>query len=165
MADPHPSGRPNCLAFALRDGHRSFGIACQLAIGTAVAWLCVASDLAKKPKKGKARSGQQANGLVALRLRSVTTHPTLGYSCSCQATFDVWRSEAPSVRPNRFRTTDLQQPPPSASHDHPTLTNRIHIRQLWAQYTDAILLNDNRRADNLRTEISRAEREELQVEC
>ena len=46
-----------------------------------------------------------------------------------------------------------------------TLTNRIHIRQLWAQYTDAILLNDNRRADNLRTEISRAEREELQSEC
>ena len=43
-----------------------------------------------------------------------------------------------------------------------TLTNRIHIRQLWAQYTDAILLNDNRRADNLRAEISRAEQEELQ---
>ena len=46
-----------------------------------------------------------------------------------------------------------------------TLTNRICIRQLWAQYTDAILLNDNRRADNLRAEISRAEREELQAEC
>ena len=61
-----------------------------------------------------------------------------------------------------------------------TLTNRLHIRQLWAQYTDAILLNDNRRADNrradnrradnrradnLRAEISRAEREELQAEC
>lgn len=28
-----------------------------------------------------------------------------------------------------------------------TLTNRIRIRELWAQYTDAILLNDNRRAD------------------
>ena len=39
-----------------------------------------------------------------------------------------------------------------------TLTNRIHIRELWAQYTDAILLNDNRRADTLRAEISRAER-------
>ena len=46
-----------------------------------------------------------------------------------------------------------------------TLTNRIHIRELWAQYTDAILLNDNRRADTLRAEISRAEREELQSEC
>ena len=46
-----------------------------------------------------------------------------------------------------------------------TLTNRLHIRQLWAQYTDAILLNDNRRADTLRAEISRAEREELQSEC
>ena len=42
-----------------------------------------------------------------------------------------------------------------------TLTNRIHIRELWAQYTDAILANDNLRAD-----ISRAEREELdQAEC
>ena len=46
-----------------------------------------------------------------------------------------------------------------------TLTNRIHIRELWAQYTDAILLKDNRRADTLRAEISRAEREELQSEC
>ena len=46
-----------------------------------------------------------------------------------------------------------------------TLTNRIHIRQLWAQYTDAILANDNRRADTLRAEISKAEREELQAEC
>ena len=46
-----------------------------------------------------------------------------------------------------------------------TLTNRIHIRELWAQYTDAILLNDNRRADTLRAEISRAEREELHSEC
>ena len=47
-----------------------------------------------------------------------------------------------------------------------TLTNRIHIRELWAQYTDAILANDNRRADNLRADISRAEREELdQAEC
>ena len=43
-----------------------------------------------------------------------------------------------------------------------TLTNRLHIRQLWAQYTDAILANDNRRADNLRADISRAEREELE---
>ena len=42
-----------------------------------------------------------------------------------------------------------------------TLTNRIRIRELWAQYTDAILANDNLRAD-----ISRAEREELdQAEC
>jgi len=46
-----------------------------------------------------------------------------------------------------------------------TLTNRIHIRELWAQYTDAILANDNRRADTLRAEISKAEREELQAEC
>ena len=46
-----------------------------------------------------------------------------------------------------------------------TLTNRIHIRELWAQYTDAILASDNRRADHLRAEISRAEREELQSEC
>ena len=46
-----------------------------------------------------------------------------------------------------------------------TLTNRIRIRELWAQYTNAILANDNRRADNLRAEISRAEREELQSEC
>ena len=46
-----------------------------------------------------------------------------------------------------------------------TLTNRIRIRQLWAQYTDAILLNDNRQADTLRAAISRAEREELQAEC
>ena len=46
-----------------------------------------------------------------------------------------------------------------------TLTNRIHIRELWAQYTDAILLNDNRQADTLRAAISRAEREELQAEC
>ena len=46
-----------------------------------------------------------------------------------------------------------------------TLTNRIHIRQLWAQYTDAILASDTRRADTLRAAISRAEREELQAEC
>ena len=47
-----------------------------------------------------------------------------------------------------------------------TLTSRTHIRALWAQYTDAILLSDNRRADFLRAEISRAEREELdQAEC
>lgn len=45
-----------------------------------------------------------------------------------------------------------------------TLTNRNHIRQLWAQYTDAILLSDNRRADILRAEISRAELAELQAE-
>ena len=46
-----------------------------------------------------------------------------------------------------------------------TLTNRIHIRELWAQYTDAILASDTRRADTLRAAISRAEREELQAEC
>ena len=45
------------------------------------------------------------------------------------------------------------------------LTTRIRMRQLWAQYTDAILLNDNRQADTLRAAISRAEREELQAEC
>ena len=46
-----------------------------------------------------------------------------------------------------------------------TLSNRVHIRALWAQYTEAILLSDNRRAELLRAEISRAEREELQAEC
>ena len=46
-----------------------------------------------------------------------------------------------------------------------TLTNRIRMRQLWAQYTDAILASDTRRADTLRVAISRAEREELQAEC
>ena len=45
-----------------------------------------------------------------------------------------------------------------------TLTNRVHIRELWAQYTDAILASDTRRADTLRAAISRAEREELQAE-
>jgi len=29
------------------------------------------------------------------------------------------------------------------------LTNRIHMRQLWAYDTDAILGSDNRRADTL----------------
>ena len=47
-----------------------------------------------KTEKGKTRSGQQANGFVALRLRSVTTHLMLGYSCSCRATLDAWEDEA-----------------------------------------------------------------------
>ena len=46
-----------------------------------------------------------------------------------------------------------------------TLTNRVHIRELWAKYTDAILASDTRRADALRAAISRSEREELQAEC
>ena len=46
-----------------------------------------------------------------------------------------------------------------------TLTHRVHIRELWAQYTDAILASDTRLADILRASISRAEREELQAEC
>ena len=47
-----------------------------------------------------------------------------------------------------------------------TLTNRVHIRQLWSEYTDAILAGDGGRADRVRAEISKAERDELsQAEC
>ena len=46
-----------------------------------------------------------------------------------------------------------------------TLTHRVHIRELWAQYTDAILASDNHQADILRAAIIWAERQELQAEC
>lgn len=79
----------------------------------------------RKTEKGKARSGQQANVFVVLRLRSVTAHLALGCSCSCRATLDAWRSEATSVRPNRFRTPDLPTFPRGAHghHPHPSRTH------------------------------------------
>ena len=80
----------------------------------------------RKTEKGKARSGQQANVFVVLRLRSVTARLALGCSCSCRATIDAWRSEATSVRPNRFRTTDLQPPHSQASHSHHPHKSRVH---------------------------------------
>ena len=70
-------------------------------------------------------------------------------------------TSASTAKPSPPVFQDLRLQPAMST----TLANRVHIRELWAQYTDAILASDTRRADTLRAAISRAEREELQAEC